>query len=68
MPPRESERKFRDYRRALPNNLGKIVFLGLFLDTPQTDITDPYGRPEGETLEIVRLIEAAVHAMVRQLK
>jgi protein-tyrosine phosphatase len=58
---------FRDYRRAFPNDWGKIVVLGLFLDTPQTDITDPYGKPQGETLEIVRLIDTAVHAMVRQL-
>jgi protein-tyrosine phosphatase len=58
---------FRDYRRAFPNDLAKVAFLGLFLDTPQTDIADPYGKPEDETLEIVRLIDAAVHAMARQL-
>ena len=61
-------RNFRDYRPAFPNDLRKIVFLGLFLDTPQIDIADPYDKPQSETLEIVRLIDAAVTSMVRQLK
>jgi len=54
------------FRRAFPRGLHKIAFLGLFLDDPKLEIADPYGKPDEETLEIVRLIEAAATALARQ--
>lgn len=60
-------KNFLSFRRAFPDALHKVVFLGLFLDTPQIEIADPYGKPERETLEIVRLIEAATGALARLL-
>ncbi len=60
-------KNFRDYRREFAEELGKVAFLGLCLDPPQIDIQDPYGLPEKETVEIVRLIEAGVERLARQL-
>ena len=54
------------FRRAFPSDLHKIVFLGLFLDKPQLEIADPYGKPDDQTLEIARLIETAPTALARQ--
>ena len=59
-------RNFRDYRRAFPSNENKVSFLGLFLDPPQVDITDPYDKSDSETLGIMRLIETATRALARQ--
>lgn len=59
-------KNFRHFRRDFPSQLGKIVFLGMFLDPPRVDIADPYGKPDSETLEILRQIEAATHALARQ--
>lgn len=60
-------KNFRDFRREFPAELGKIALLGLFLEPPQINIMDPYGLPEKETLEIVRLIEAAVQKLARKI-
>jgi protein-tyrosine phosphatase len=59
-------KNFRDFRREFPNDLHKVVLLGMLLDPPQNDITDPYDKPDGETLEILRQIEAATQAFARQ--
>jgi protein-tyrosine-phosphatase len=58
---------FRDFRHNFPESQHKVLFLGLFLDPPQMAITDPYNRSAEETLRIVKLIEAAVTALARQL-
>jgi len=60
-------RNFRDFRRDFPNDLHKVVLLGMLLDPPQNDITDPYGKPDKETLAILRQIESAVQSMARLL-
>ncbi len=61
-------RNFRDFRREFPNAQAKVVFLGLCLDPPQLEITDPYNKPADETLRIVKQIEAAVARLARQIK
>ena len=60
-------KNFRDFRRDFPNDLHKVVLLGMLLDPPQNDIPDPYGKPDGETLEILRQIESAVQKMAHVL-
>ena len=59
-------KNFRNFRREFPNDLHKVVLLGMLLDPPRIDITDPYEKPDGETLEILRQIEAAIQALARQ--
>jgi protein-tyrosine-phosphatase len=59
-------RNFRDFRRDFPSNLHKVVLLGMLLDPPRNEITDPYDKPDRETLEILRQIEAAIQALARQ--
>ena len=58
---------FRDYRREFPKDQNKALFLGLFLDPPQLAITDPYNKSADETLRIVKLIEAGVTGLARQI-
>jgi protein-tyrosine phosphatase len=58
-------KNFLSFKNEFPDELGKVVFLGLFLDPPQISITDPYGKPDGETLAILRQIESAVQNMAR---
>jgi protein-tyrosine-phosphatase len=60
-------KNFLSFRNEFPTHLQKVVFLGLFLEPPQTSITDPYGKPDHETLEILRQIESAIQAMTRLL-
>ncbi len=59
-------KNFRYFRRDFPRDLHKVVQLGMLLDPPQNDITDPYDKPDGETLEILRQIETAIQALARQ--
>jgi protein-tyrosine-phosphatase len=59
-------KNFRDFRREFPNDLHKIMLLGMLLDPPQNDITDPYGKTDVETLEILRQIEASIQALAHQ--
>lgn len=60
-------RNFRDFRREFPNEQAKVVFLGLCLDPPQLNITDPYDKPADETLRIVKQIEAGVAGLARRI-
>lgn len=59
-------RNFRDFRRDYPSAQPKILFLGLVLDPPQIEITDPYEKSDNETIEVMRQIEIATQALARQ--
>ena len=60
-------KNFRNFRREFPDDQGKVAFLGLFLNPPQLDITDPYNLADDETLQIVRLVENAIQELARQM-
>ena len=58
---------FRDYRREFSGDQNKVLFLGLFLNPPQLAITDPYNQSADETIHIVKIIEAAVAGLAREI-
>lgn len=50
-----------------PSHLGKIVWLGAFLDAKEMDILDPYGRTDVEVEAIIEMVHKAVLGLVGHL-
>jgi protein-tyrosine-phosphatase len=59
--------KFRDFRREFSGEQTKVLFLGLLLDPPQLDITDPYGKAPEEIARILSEIETGVTALAKKI-
>ncbi len=60
-------RNYRDFRHTFPQNQVKVVFLGLFLDPPKVEISDPYGKASDEMTRILMQIEEGISALAKCL-
>ena len=50
-----------------PDAAKKTMFLGMFASSPALNITDPYGKSEEETAEVLSRIESAIMGLRQQL-
>jgi len=61
-------RNYDDFCREFPNETGKVLFLGLFLNPPMLEIQDPYDLDDMRTAEITKQISDAADVVANKFQ